>query len=96
MSVHSEHTTLDGYDPEQLLHDGCDECEYRGENPALAISNLDPARFLRAWERAGTKQLHGLRNASRAELPMLDALSAVQVQLERVGWEIGLMPRPRR
>lgn len=92
MSVHNEHTHLDGYNPAQLLHDGCDECEHRGENVELAIGNLDSERFVLAWERAAELQRHGLRNGSHAELPMLRTLAAVQVKLERHGWPIGVLP----
>lgn len=89
MSVHDEHTSLDGYDPAQLLHDGCAECEHRGKSVDVAIGNLDSERFTRAWSRAADLQLRGLRNASSSELPMLRALAAVQVQLERLGIPIG-------
>lgn len=92
MAVHSEHTSLEGYHEDQLLHDGCPECEYRGENVEQAISHLDTERFRLAWLRAAELQLHGLANSSRAETPMLRALAAVQVQLERRGTPIGDMP----
>lgn len=92
MPSHTEHTSLEGYHPSQLLHDGCPECEARAKRVDDAISKLDPERFVIAWQRSAQRQLHGLRDASRAEMPMLDALSAVQVQLERRGLPIGLLP----
>lgn len=90
--THDNHATLPGYDPDQLLHDGCAECEERGADPGLAIAYLDHERFGRAWERAATLQARGLPGGSRAELPMLRILAAVEVQLERRGLPLGVLP----
>jgi hypothetical protein len=90
--VHDHHESLPGYHPDQLLHDGCDECEDRGQHVHEAIAKLDEDRFVLAWKRAGELQLHGLPHVSRAELPLLRALAAVQVQLERHGVPIGVLP----
>lgn len=91
-AAHDEHTTLDGYDPNQILHDGCAVCEQRGARVDDAIANLDSVRFAEAWMRAAQLQLHGVPNVSEAELPLLRALAMVQVQLERRGLPIGTMP----
>jgi hypothetical protein len=93
MAVHDEHTHLEGYHEDQLLHDGCAECEWRGKDPAMAIQHLDPLRFAHAWRRACMMQLHGIPNCSKAERPMLDVFAATAVQLERRGLPIGVLPQ---
>ena len=92
MSAHTYHPDLPGYDAAQIVHDGCPECEYRGDDIIRAITSLDPPTFARAWERAGQLQANGLTNASDAELPLLKVLAAVEVQFERRGWLLGSMP----
>lgn len=92
MAAHDEHTSLPGYHDEQLLHDGCDECEHRGAHVDEAIASLDSVRFVYAWHRAAELQMYGLPNGAQAEFPMLRALSMVQVQLERHGVPIGVLP----
>lgn len=90
---HTYHEKLPGYDPDQLLHDGCQECESRAKSPTLGIVSLDPERFAHAWTRAARWQQHGLDGVSHAEEPPLLALWAVQVQLERIGHPIGTLPQ---
>ncbi len=94
MGTHAYHDTLEGYHPSQLLHDGCGECEYRGENLMAALGHLDRTSFLRAWERAAAWNGVGTLTGpiSVAEAPMLRALYAVQVQLERFGVAVGTLP----
>src|SRR5581483_9774336 len=95
---HSFHQGLDGFDERQILHDGCPECEERGEDVAKAIGYLDDERFERAWRRAfHWKASSGGGHAttgpiSYAETDMLEALWAVQVQLERRGHPLGQLP----
>ena len=96
MSVHSHHDVLSGFDHSQILHDGCDECEWRGEDPHRAISHLDERNFERAWKRAADWQLHGCPTISRAEADLLLALWAVQIQLEKRGVPIGELPQRER
>jgi hypothetical protein len=90
--THDYHQGLPGYHPDQLLIDGCEECEDRAKHPDHGIAELDAARFRAAWARAAEWQRHGLPSLSSAEAPMLLALWAVQVQLERIGWPIGEIP----
>lgn len=90
--MHAYHDSLPGYDPAQILHDGCEECEDRAVNVARAIGHLDAGNFERAWVRAAERVTCGLRNVSAAEAPLLNALWAVQVQLERRGVPIGHIP----
>ena len=85
---HAFHDALPGFDPAQILVDGCEECEWRGEQPARAISCLDANNFRRAWERAAqwvSGGVEGLSSLSDAERPLLTTLAAVQAQLERCG-----------
>jgi len=89
---HDPHTAQPGYAPSQVLVDGCAECEQRGTGSGLGIAVLDPARFAEAWRRAADWQRDQVSDVSRAEAPMLTALWAVQVQLERRGVPIGEVP----
>ena len=90
---HDPHHALAGWHPARILHDGCTECEVRGTSRDLGISALDNETFARAWKRAAAWNRDELeRGVSRAETPMLDALWAVQVQLERRGVPIGEVP----
>jgi hypothetical protein len=92
---HDYHESLPGFDPAQILHDGCGECEYRAALDTHGITQLDPNNFARAWVRAAQwnqGRLHG--GISRAEMPMLKVLWAVQVQMERGGQPmIGILPQ---
>lgn len=92
MSVHAYHEQLDGFDPRQIWHDGCEECEERGER--LAIGMLDNGRFRRAWERAAEWNRYGGSELaiSRAEAPLLNLLWSIQCHLERQGWPLGVVP----
>jgi hypothetical protein len=92
--MHSYHDALPGFSPEQILHDGCGECESRAASRNHGIANLDTGNFARAWQRAARWNRSGLPDIARAEVPMLDVLWAVQCQLERVGIPIGSLPTP--
>lgn len=83
MSVHAYHPGLKRYDPEQVWHDGCPECEFRGAT--LAIHTLDTDRFRHAWERAARRQRYGLVNVSKAEAHLLDVFMAIQNAMDRAG-----------
>lgn len=95
---HDYHDALPGYDPRQILHDGCAECEQRGANVGDAICRLDTERFARAWRRAyddyatAGEGYEATGPISEAERPLLFALWAVQIQLERRG--VPLTGRP--
>ena len=89
---HSHHEGHPGFSPAQTLHDGCAECTFRSENVWVAISHLDPVAFAKAWARAAAYERGELADVSRAEVPLLRALWAVQVQLEPRGFAIGAVP----
>src|SRR5258708_39011043 len=93
MSVHDYHEGLPGYSKAQILHDGCGECEARGNDIARAISSLDRERFARAWRRAADwNRTTDVRDVSHAERPLLEVLWAVQLRLETRGIPIGAVP----
>jgi hypothetical protein len=89
---HNHHQSLPGYSPNQILIDGCAECEHRSARPDHGLNNLNPQNFERAWYRAARSGKEGLPDASMADRPLLNLLWAVQVQLERRGVPIGYIP----
>jgi hypothetical protein len=89
---HDHHPSLPGYSPDQILVDGCAECEHRSERCDHGLDNLDMGNFELAWRRAARRGQIGLSDASRAEAPLLNALWSVQVQLGRRGVPIGHIP----
>ena len=79
--VHDYHDALLGYDPRQIWHDGCGECEHRGASVPDSIGTLDLERSARAWYRMQlwvNDDLEVLGPLSRAELPLLRFLESVQ------------------
>lgn len=89
---HDYHEGLEGYHPDQLLHDNCRECEERAASLESVFAHLDGQQFEVAWRRAAQWQQHGLSNISHAEAGLLQALWGVQIQLERRGIAIGTIP----
>jgi hypothetical protein len=86
--MHEYHDRLLGYDKRQIWHDGCPECEARGEDPANNLGTLDRARFAYAWQRAYAWNADpcpdvGLGPISHAERDLLTLLWRFQVALER-------------
>lgn len=90
--MHSYHEGLTGFSPAQILHDGCPECEHRATQTAGGLAYLDKTNVARAWARAAVWNGGGLADVSMAEMPLLNTLWAVQVQLENFGIRIGAMP----
>jgi hypothetical protein len=90
--MHDYHEKLPGFDPAQILHDGCGECETRSASRNHGIAHLDRTNFLRAWGRAAAWNQHGLSNIAGAEVPMLGVMWAIQCQLENYGVPIGQLP----
>jgi hypothetical protein len=93
--MHAHHENLPGYHADQILHDGCPECENRASSRNLGLASIDRTRFARAWLRAAQWNRGRLDDSTlaKAEIPMLDALWAVQCQLENYGNTIGQVPR---
>ena len=89
---HDHHQSLPGYSANQIMVDGCGECEHRSERRDHGLDNLDPLNFERAWYRAARHGQRGLTDVSVNEAPMLNLLWSVQVQLERRGVPIGYCP----
>lgn len=88
--MHDYHEALPGYDPAQILYDGCDECAARATYNDHGIAKLDMDNFARAWHRAADWNTTGTGTPiSSVERPMLDVLWSIQLQLERRGVPIG-------
>ena len=100
MSTHAHHEAFPGFDPDRILHDGCPECEHRGEvdGGLDAIIHLDPVRFAEAWARAAAwqrDQLDPRRPIAACEAPMLKVLWTIQLMFERAGIApLGVLPAP--
>jgi hypothetical protein len=97
--VHALHDKLPGYDERQIFHDGCKECERRGNDLRLAMQFMDSQVFTRAWERAFYYHAPGMDRSnlaiSSAEEPLLAVLWYVQLQLADRGLPLDGKP-PRR
>lgn len=99
---HDYHPELAGWHEEQLLVDGCRECEWRALDIIAALGHMDGSTFEHAWHRAADWQARTLtarraerpyaEHLSQAEMPVLRFLWGVQVQLERRGIPIGWVP----
>lgn len=94
--THANHASLPGFHHQQLLVDGCHECEDRGADGLTAILHLDGQRFREAWARAAAWQtdVPGIgQTISVSEAPMLRTLWTLQVMFERLyGVPLGELP----
>ncbi len=92
--MHDYHDGLPNYSPDQILHDGCGECETRAKTDDHGIAHLDRSNFYRAWQRAAEWNQSGLLDLACAEIPMLNVLWAIQIKLESYAHiPIGRIPR---
>ena len=83
--THAYHDELPGFDPRQILKDGCEECEARSKNLRVAINMLDEENFKRAWMRAKAwESYQDVGRVSDAERPLLEILYAFRNQVLRV------------
>ena|SRR5258706_5849344 len=89
---HDPHHTLPGYSPNQILIDGCAECEARSARPDHGLDHLDMTSFAHAWARAAAWNSATPVYVCPTEAPLLRVLWSVQVQLERRGVPIGHIP----
>lgn len=90
--MHDYHDGLPGFSTDQIMHDGCGECEARAKETAGGLAHLDKVNVARAWQRAAAWNAGEVWNISRAEVPLLNALWVVQVKLENFGNPIGILP----
>ena len=83
-------------DPRQVLQDNCRACAERGRLVHVAIDSLDETAFAAAWTRAAQWQTGRLKGGagtvSDTEAPLLRALWAVQVAMEKRGFKVGSCP----
>lgn len=87
MNMHDYHEALPGYHPDQVWHDGCGECERRGEMPLSSqVGYLDAGNLRRALRRAA--QFGGRNNGdlhiSKAEAELLRSLYVVYLLRDTV------------
>ena len=87
--MHDYHDALPGYSPNQILHDGCRECEARATADDGGLSRLDDANFARAWDRALRWNREGLTDIAKAETRLLHILWAVHCRIEGIGLYLG-------
>lgn len=82
--MHAYHERLPGYNEQQILHDGCPECEQWGAVVYLGIGQLDHNNYARAVQRAVAWSMNGAVGMylSECELPLLETLWAVWCQEE--------------
>jgi len=90
--MHDYHDGLPGFSNNQILHDGCAECEARSKGTAGGLAYLDKTNVARAWARAAEWNREGLTDMARCESALLSALWIVQVQLEHYDFPIGTIP----
>jgi hypothetical protein len=79
LATHGQHP-----EGQAVLWDGCEECERRGESPSLAVGQMDPETFARAWDRAWMKNAFGLPDVQKCEVELLDTLWAVRLALNNL------------
>jgi hypothetical protein len=92
--MHDYHEGLPGFSPNQILHDGCGECQARAETAGHGLEQLSSSNFRRAWQRAyeWNRMGGGVDDLAHAELPLLRMLWLIQVHLERQGVPLGTLP----
>jgi hypothetical protein len=91
--THTAHASCPYYDANQILVDGCAECEALATHPATVIGHMTKQEFEHAWERAVKYERLGLPTASYAEAPVLRIFWNIAVQLERRGIPLGYVPQ---
>ena len=87
MASHDYHESLEGYDPRQVWHDGCGECERRGATVPYSVRHLDDSNMVRAWDRTQawtSDDWSDLGSLSQAEMPLLRFLEDVNLMSRRL------------
>ena len=91
--MHNYHDALPGYDPRQIWHDGCKECEHRGKTMPSSVGTLDETRLVRAWQRMEFwvhDDWESIGQMSLAELPLMRFLEQVRLVNERLSY-VGIL-----
>jgi hypothetical protein len=85
--MHAYHDRLPGFDPGNVLHDGCQECEDRATSPLNGLLHLDHHRFRQAWADMLEEKWSGgsglARKVSVCDQQLMSALYSIAVLLER-------------
>lgn len=92
---HVYHDALPGFDPRNILHDGCPECEARAADPLrVGLPGLDENNRLMIWQRMRVFQFadsgHTLANEvgdfmSDCDRKLTQALYYVAIFMQRAG-----------
>lgn len=90
MPAHDYHEAQSNYHPDQILHDGCQECSYRADNPVEIFSRMTAHDFAVAWTRAIDWQAGRLHNISVTEAPFLRMLYYISVKFRDIRPETAL------
>jgi hypothetical protein len=86
MAVHAYHDGLAGYDPSNVLHDGCEECEGRAADGIQGLQALDETNFARLLNKMVDAEFIDDRypeTISHADATLCGTLYAIAVLLER-------------
>ncbi len=77
MAAHGIHT-----DGDAVLCAGCEECEWRAKNLAVALAQMDPEHIDRAWRRVIAWKTNRLL-PNETERPLLELIHAFALLLSR-------------
>ena len=89
--THVYHEALPGYSADDVLHDGCPECDARAADPRIGLSHLDDRNRIRMWAkmRAYHFQGGGVDPVSQNDLQVMGLMYTIAVFLERAALSAG-------
>ncbi len=83
---HDYHPGLDGYDPEAILFDRCEECEARSRKGVKGLLDLDSTNLELLWRRClNTSYSVGLKGGEEAGKYRSDCEARLGHQLYLIG-----------
>lgn len=66
MASHCYHPELEGYDPDSILHDGCEECDGRARRGVAGLLALDASNLELLWRRCLNTEYSGENGGEEA------------------------------
>jgi hypothetical protein len=106
MASHCYHPELEGYDPDSILHDGCEECDQRAQRGVAGLLALDAGNLDLLWRRMLNTEYGGMTEANDAgeyrsdcESRLGHQLYFIGILLERLGedvWQLNRFAAPVR